>query len=250
MTLHASSWGFSLQTPTLAGDEVHVWCVFLDRATPHITSLQQILSADECERAERFYFPKDREHFISARGLLRAILGGYLEVDPGRLRFCYSPYGKPALDRAWGGDTLRFNVSHSDRLALYAVTCNRELGVDVERIRPDFAGEEIAERFFSPNERAALRRLHPDVRCDAFFNCWTRKEAYIKARGEGLSLPLDQFDVSLTPGEPAALLNTRGDPADTSRWSLREIAPAPGYAAALCVEGSGWQLKCWHWPRP
>jgi 4'-phosphopantetheinyl transferase len=122
------------------------------------------------------------------------------------------------------------------------------VGIDLEYIRSDLAVEQIAERFFSRREIATLRALPIDLRTYAFFLCWTRKEAYIKARGEGLSLPLDQFDVSLIPGEPAALLNTQRDLYEVSRWSLQELTPAPGYAAALAVEGHGWHLACWQWP--
>ena len=169
-----------------------------------LPNLKQVLSADEHARAERFYFQKDRERFMVARGLLRTVLGRYLNQEPSQLRFCYSPYGKPALATGSGRNTLRFNVSHSHGLALYAITCGRELGVDVELIRPELPDEEIAERFFSFQEVSGLRALPPNMRLEAFFNCWTLKEAYIKARGEGLSLPLDQFDVALVPGEAAA----------------------------------------------
>jgi 4'-phosphopantetheinyl transferase len=124
------------------------------------------------------------------------------------------------------------------------------VGIDLERIRLDLAVAEIAERFFSRREVAMLRALSTDVQQQAFFRCWTRKEAYIKARGEGLSLPLDQFDVSLAPGEPAAVLGTQPDPSEASRWSLQELTPAPGYAAALAVKGHSWRLTCWQWPDP
>jgi 4'-phosphopantetheinyl transferase len=120
--------------------------------------------------------------------------------------------------------------------------------VDLECIRPDRSNEQIAEQFFSSLELAALCALPPGLRVEAFFNCWTRKEAYIKARGEGLTLPLDQFDVSLAPGEPAALLYTHDDPKEASRWSLQSLAPRPGYIAALAAEGHGWRIQCWHWP--
>jgi 4'-phosphopantetheinyl transferase len=124
------------------------------------------------------------------------------------------------------------------------------VGIDLERIRFDLAVLEIAERFFSRRELAMLRALPTELQREAFYRCWTRKEAYIKARGEGLSLPLDQFDVSLAPGEPAAVLGTQHDPSEASRWSLRELTPAPGYFAALAVEGHDWGLTCWQWPDP
>lgn len=243
-----SPWSSPPKTLRLDSDEVHVWRAALDLEAPRIQCLEQTLSIEERTRAERFHFQKDREHFMVARGLLRTILGRYLEMEPSQLRFCYGPYGKPSLARGSGSDGLRFNVSHSHGLALYAITLGQELGVDVEWIRPDFANEQIAERFFSPREIAALRALPTNMRLNGFFNCWTRKEAYIKARGEGLTLPLDQFDVSLTPGETAALLRSNGHAKEVSRWSLFELAPGPGYVAALAVEGHNWRLKCWRWP--
>jgi len=128
------------------------------------------------------------------------------------------------------------------------VTYRRAIGVDLERIRRQPAEEQIAERFFSPREVEALHALPVSMREDAFFTCWTRKEAYVKATGDGLSLPLDQFEVSLTPGEPATLLNTRWDPNEACLWSLRELIPGPGFVGAIAVKGHGWRLACWQWP--
>jgi 4'-phosphopantetheinyl transferase len=234
----------------LGCDEVHVWRATLDQTPTQIQSFLHNLAADEQARAERFYFEKDREHFIVARGVLRAILGCYLNRVPEGLSFCYSSHGKPALARESDGYAIRFSVSHSHGVALYAVTRGREVGIDVERIRSDLEVAEVAERFFSRREVAMLRTLPTEAQRQAFFRCWTRKEAYIKARGEGLSLPLDQFDVSLAPGEPAALLATQQDPSEASRWFLQELTPGPGYEAALAVEGHGWRLTCWQWPDP
>jgi len=244
----ASLWSSPPESLTLGSDEVHVWRVDLCREVAHLQSFQQVLAGDERARADRFYFEKDRQHFIVARGLLRILLGRYLNKQPHRLQFCYGPHGKPALVRELGGDDLRFNLSHSNGLVLYAITRGRELGIDLEYLRSWVSDEQIAERFFSPREVAALRALPDHARQRAFFNCWTRKEAYIKAKGEGLTLRLDQFEVSLVPGEPAALLRTYGDPQEASRWSLRELAPGPGYVAAVAVEGHSWQLKRWQWP--
>jgi len=232
----------------LSSDEIHVWRASLDLSASCVQNLQQTLAADELSKAEQFYLQKDREHFIVARGLLRAILSRYLDMEPGQLRFCYSDHGKPSLAPTPGQETFSFNVSHSHGLALYAMTRSREIGIDLERIRGDLDCEQIAARFFSPSENAVLRALPAKLKPQAFFNCWTRKEAYIKARGGGLSLPLDQFDVSLTPGEPSTLLNTTGDPQEATRWSLRALTPSPGYVAALAVEGHGWRLTCWQWP--
>jgi 4'-phosphopantetheinyl transferase len=232
---------------TLSSAEVHVWRAALDPAASCVEALQQPLSADELQRAARFHFPRDRRRFIVARGVLRDILSRYLGVPPAALAFRYSAYGKPALADVTADEGLCFNISHAHEMALFAITCGREVGVDIEYLHRTIACEEIAERFFSARERASLRAVPAEVKHQAFFNCWTRKEAYIKAHGEGLSLPLDQFDVSLTPGEPAALLATRGDPHDAWRWSLQALAPGPGYVAALAVEAQDWHLTCWQW---
>ena len=232
---------------TLSRAEVHVWRADLDPSASCVERLQYILSADELQRAARFHFPQDRRRFTVARGVLRDILGRYLGVPPSALGFRYNAYGKPALADVADEEGLRFNISHSDEMALFAVTCGREVGVDIEHLRTAIACEDIAEHFFSARERAGLRALPAEVKHRAFFNCWTRKEAYIKAHGEGLSLPLDQFDVSLAPGEPAALLATRSDPREALRWSLRVLTPGPDYVAAVAVEGQGWNLTCWQW---
>jgi 4'-phosphopantetheinyl transferase len=231
----------------VSGAQVHVWRSALDPPVPCVERLQHSLSGDELHRAARFHFPRDRRRFIVARGVLRDILSRYLGVPASELRFCYSSYGKPALADVAAAEGLRFNVSHAHELALFAVTRGREVGVDIEYLRRAINYDEIAEHFFSAHERATLRPLPAELKHLAFFNCWTRKEAYIKAHGEGLSLPLDQFDVSLAPGEPAALLATRGDPGEAWRWSLQALAPDPDYAAAVAVEGQGWHLTCWQW---
>jgi len=227
---------------------VHVWRAVLDVPESQVRSLWDTLTADECQRAERYVFEKDRTHFVVARGLLRVLLGCYLRQDPPHLRFIYGPHGKPALATDTGGGALHFNVSHSHGLALYAITRGREVGVDVERIRPEVAQEKIAERFFSPREVTVLRALPAVLQATAFFACWTRKEAYIKATGAGLALPLGQFDVSLAPDEPAALLRTAWDPQEAARWALQDLAPAPDYRAAVAVAGYDWRLTCWDGP--
>jgi len=238
-------WHSAPETLTLSSHEVHVWRAALDVPESDVRRLWDTLAEDERRRAARFVFQRDRTHFVVARGLLRVLLGRYLEHDPQRLHFIYGHNGKPELATDVEGTGLRFNVSHSHGLALYAVTRRREIGVDVERIRPAVAQETIAEHFFSPREVAVLRALPAALQATAFFACWTRKEAYIKARGDGLALPLDQFTVSLAPGEPAALLSTAWDPQEAARWALHDLAPGPGYMAAVAVAGHDWQLTCW-----
>jgi len=238
-------WRSAPETLSLSSNEVHIWRAALDVPESDVRRLGNTLAEDEHRRAERFIFQGDRTHFVVARGLLRVLLGRYLEQDPQRLRFVYGSHGKPELACDVRKTGLRFNVSHSDEIVLYALARHREIGVDVERIRPEVALETLAEHFFSPREVAALRALPEALQVTAFFACWTRKEAYIKARGEGLSLPLDQFAVSLVPGEPTALLYTAWDPQEAARWALHDLAPAPGYRAAVAVAGHDWQLACW-----
>jgi len=240
-------WNPAPAMPRVDSDEVHVWRAALDLSIAHVESLEQTLAADERVRAERFHFQKDRTHFIVARGFLRAILGRYLNRDPRVLRFCYNLYGKPSLSQESGGDaTPSFNVTHAGGMVLYAVTRNRAIGIDLENIHVDVECESIAEHFFSPRERRMLRAIPSAMRLEAFFRCWTRKEAYIKARGMGVSLALDQFDVSVSPREPAALLETREEGQDSSRWSLHDLPVGGGYVAALAVEGDP-RLLFWEW---
>jgi 4'-phosphopantetheinyl transferase len=250
MTIDKPTWRVPTQWPQLQADETHVWLASLEQTPAEVERLSQHLSADEMERAARFRFPQHRDHFIVARGLLRLIIGRYLQVAAQSLVFSYSSYGKPELAGDFENRGLCFNLSHSHELVLYALTRRRALGVDIEDLRSDVVGESVAERFFSAAEVKTLRALPEGLQVEAFFNCWTRKEAYIKAIGEGLSHPLDQFDVSLVPGEPAALLGTRGAPEELERWSLFDLAPGAGYAAALVVEGRDLKVKCWRYESP
>jgi len=241
-------WQPAAHPPPLTTDDVHVWRIALEVGDPLLARLHEILADDERRRAERFYFENDRRHFTVARAAMRILLAGYLTRRPEKVNFAYGNYGKPRLTDENNASPLRFNLTHSHGLALLAVTRGREIGVDVERLRDmEQDGELLAERFFSPREAAVLRSLPPQWRREAFFHCWTRKEAYIKAQGKGLSLPLDQFDVSLHPDEPAALIATQHDPQEAQRWSLRSLSPAEGYVGALAVEGHSWRLWCGAW---
>lgn len=233
----------------LERDEVHLWHADLDRHRSNIQAFCQILTEDEQHRASRLRFQRDRDRFIVARGLLKTLLGGYLSIKPVMIRFCYGRHGKPNLDLSSGKETLRFNLSHSDGLVFYALTRDREIGVDLERVRAGFPYESITERFFSPQERAALYELPIGLRRTAFFTLWTLKEAYLKARGVGLSSPLDRFDISPALKNPTTLtlLEIQGDPNDTACWLLRNLAPAPDYRAAVAVENHGLKLKELRW---
>lgn len=223
--------------------EIHVWRVDLGQPEDVVRQFRSTLEGEEIHRADRFHFEKDQRAFTVSRGFLRHVLGRYLTTKPEALRFLYGPYGKPALNGEHRNSSLRFNMSHSRGVGLVAVSDNREIGVDVEYIRPDFATEDIARRFFSPHEVSAFNALSKELRVAAFFRCWTRKEAYIKAIGRGLSQPLDGFDVTLAPEAPAQLL--RADDDDASRWSLSDIDAGSDYAAALVVEGLISEIRCW-----
>lgn len=240
-------WKLGPSRVLIGDDEVHIWRIPLEQPDAVRRAFFETLADDERRKAERFRFEKDRRHFVAGRGGLRAILSRYLDLEPEQLRFSYNRYGKPTLVAETGGRDLSFNLSHAAGVALCALTRGREVGVDVEFIREDFAGLDIAERFFSLKEVEALRALPPDVRAPAFFNCWTRKEAYIKALGEGLSHPLDTFTVSLAPGEPAALLATENNPTVAHEWTLREVSLEDGYVAAVAVKGRGYRFSYWLW---
>jgi 4'-phosphopantetheinyl transferase len=233
-------WHAAPEVLTLGPTEVHVWRTHLYQPDAAVRRLYNQLAADEQDRAQRFVFGRDRDQFVITRGTLRRILAGYLQTETNHVRFSYDRHGKPAVV----GDALRFNASHSRGLALIAVTRSRRVGIDVEYMQPQLEVESLAERFFSPDERAALRALLPAGRRRAFFDCWTRKEAYVKARGDGLSLALDQFTVSLTVGE-ARLVHTAVDSDEASRWWLHEIRAGAGYAACLAVEGHPSCVQFW-----
>lgn len=237
-------WETGTSSPVPRPGEVHIWRWQLEQPRAGIDKLCDYLDDAELKRAERFHFCRDRERFIVAHGVLRVILGGYLGMPPAHLQFLYRPFGKPELDPQACLSPLSFNVSHSGGLALLAITAAARVGIDVENVRRDLACEEIAARFFSPCEIAMLDRLPSEMRAEAFFHGWTRKEAYVKARGDGLSYPLDRFTVSLDPGN-AQLLEVAEDPQDQEQWYLHSLVPGPGYVAALAVEQPVSVVRLW-----
>jgi 4'-phosphopantetheinyl transferase len=241
--LPRQSWQKGPGTPVLWPNEVHVWRARLEG--PLSKAFELSLSEDDRARAARFKFEGDRHRFMMARACLRIILGRYIKANAAGLQFDLGPFGKPSLASVKNDLDLRFNLSHSHQLALIAITRGREVGVDVEFMRADFADDEVAEHFFSPAEVKQFVRTPAGSKTRSFFNCWTRKEAYIKARGEGLSHPLDQFDVSFAPDEPPGLLDSRLGAAEVSRWAFEDLSPHPAYAAALTVEGTFSRLLLW-----
>ena len=231
------SWSQPPPTPALSENELHIWRAWLDVETQEYARLASYLSADELLRAERFVFARDRHHFTVARGRLRELLGMYLKTPPESVQFQTAQYGKLSLP---GDAKIRFNLTHSCGLALYGLAMERELGIDVERMRSEFATEDIAERYFSMAERNELKGLRAETRTAAFFLCWTRKEAYVKALGGGLQISLDSFDVSVTPGHPEKLRSM-----DSERWSMRSFSPAEGFVASIVGEGRFHATSFW-----
>jgi 4'-phosphopantetheinyl transferase len=236
------------QPPILDPDEIHVWRARLDLNASDMESLLQTLSSDERSRAERFRLKKDHHRFVVARGILRQLLGGYLRVAPSNLRFRYGPFGKPFLITNRGKDDLLFNLAHAARLAVYAISHGRNVGVDLERVDPAPDWNTIAGSYFTPHEVKTLWTLPESARTKAFFDCWTRKEAYLKARGEGLSVGLDSFEALATPDNRVVLAAARHGRQEASRWTVQDILIDEGFSAALAVEGSAFVVRYWQWP--
>ncbi len=222
----------------LQKDQIHLWRVDLDGLSVPPQQCLGVLSVDERERAERFRFELHRQRFVRCRYLLRTLLAGYIGTQAQCVTFVYSSYGKPNLGGEHQSSSIRFNVSHSDRMGLLGFTLGRQIGVDIEAIRQDIDVEQISARFFSEVERRALARLSQELKVPAFFRCWTRKEAFIKAKGEGLSLPLADFDVSIE-STGARITGTRPDPEEARRWQLISPVENHDYAVALAFERTG-----------
>jgi len=219
-----------------ADEEISVIVTRQEVTAKAVHPLAALLSEAERQRASRFVFDRDRSRFIFARAWLRLLLAKQLGVEPESVEFEYGPYGKPALAGRFADTALYFNVSHCEDVAVYAFSRGREIGIDVEAVRELCDADELAARFFSRCENAAYLALDPRDRPLGFFNCWTRKEAFIKAVGDGLYFPLDSFDVSLTPGEPSKILRVEDRPGDECGWCIESFSPAPGFVAAVVTE--------------
>jgi 4'-phosphopantetheinyl transferase len=222
--------------PTRFGPrEVKIWGIWLQASDAALDEYRATLSSDERHRAERFRFENLRRSYTLSRGGLRFLLGHYLGCPPKEIALICGPKGKPAL---WDSPRLRFNTSHSGQMALYAFTQDCELGIDVEQLRPLDDPESIATRFFSSAEVSELLSLEPEERGLAFFRCWTRKEAYVKAIGDGLAIPLNRFQVTLLPGAPARFVQIASDMGIASDWTLHHLELATGYLGALAYRDS------------
>jgi len=241
MPLPEINWPAAPDSPRLRESEVHVWAFALDVPPERISALATTLSTDERQRAEQFRFPRLRERFIVGRGGMRAILARYTGSDPSRLQFSYSLRGKPRLTDS----ALEFNLAHSDELALLAVTDSVPVGVDVELIRPMPDGLDIARRFFAASEVAAFADVPTDAHDEAFFNLWTRKEAWLKATGDGISESLSKVEFTFRPGDTARVVAIDGNPRAAVEWSLSELQPAVGFTGAVALRVGEIRLNCW-----
>jgi 4'-phosphopantetheinyl transferase len=212
-----------------------------------LAAFQKALSQSELDRAARFHFEHDRNRFIVAHGWLRELLSSYLSVSPAALEFDYGAKGKPVLSGVGTGMGLEFNMTHSQGLSLIAVAQGTPVGIDLERIRPLADAPDLVERFFSKSENAAFKILPGEQKAQAFFNLWTRKESWLKASGEGIAHLLDQVEVTFAPGDSVRLLRVPGAVGPITDWSLCDLSPAPGYAAALAVATADAQPECWRW---
>jgi 4'-phosphopantetheinyl transferase len=236
-------WHLPSDKRVLGDDEVDVWRLSLDPLDSMVSELRARLSAEENDRAEKFKFQKDRKRYILTHGLLRVILSVYADVSPEELKFTQNRYGKPELVHP-SGLNLTFNLSHSHERALIGIARGRQIGVDIEYVKNDFEWKEIVERFFSSREIQMINALPKNLQHKAFFTCWTRKEAYVKATGMGLSLPLKEFDVSPLPGAATLLLSHK----EASQWSMKEVDVAESYVATVAVAGHNARITYWDWP--
>ncbi|SPE61770.1 4'-phosphopantetheinyl transferase [Verrucomicrobia bacterium] len=240
------TWSYPSQDWARALVGAHVWAARLDLAPVAQANFFASLDSQERQRATRFAFERDRNRFVAGRGLLRAILARYLQMNPAEVELAYGPHGKPALAGLAATSGLRFNLAHSEDLALLVATRAAMVGVDVERIRPLPDMLDLVARFFSKRESARFASLRTEEQPAAFFNLWTRKEAWLKATGEGIVHSLNRVEVSFVPGEPARLVSLPGQ--ETNAWALHNLAPAPGFAAALAIVANNGRLECWRWP--
>jgi 4'-phosphopantetheinyl transferase len=240
-------WNNPPQTLTLSSNDIHIWRANLDLNIEQIEMFYQTLSADEKIRAERFHFNRHRNFFIAARGILRAILSRYADIEPHQLRFNYGTRGKPTIAESCGVENLEFNVSHSEEIALYGITSASEIGIDIEKVRSLADAEQIAKRFFSHQEFTWLNQLPVSQKEAAFFSLWTCKEAYLKAIGEGLAFGLDQFQISFDSKNSPEIISIQGNQQVGIPWVLQQLNPVLGYVGSVAVKVDNPCFSYWQW---
>jgi 4'-phosphopantetheinyl transferase len=243
--MHSVPWQIVTNAPRIASGDLHIWRYRLELPVERVGQAESLLCPDELARADRFHFPIHRLRYIAGRSKLRKLLGGYLQIPPASVRFTYSEFGRPAIPQTQNAEAIDFNLSDSEDLCVVAVSHKQLLGIDVERIRSDFGGEEVAQANFAPAEFRELLSLPPDIRPQGFFNCWTRKEAYVKALGAGLQIPLDSFEVSLRPDDSARFLRGTG-----TDWHLLSFTAADGFQAAVAYCGAEAHVQYYESPEP
>lgn len=249
LTAILPKWRSAPSNLALGTGEVHVWRLCLGPGpAADANALRGLLSEDERRRADRYRFDRHRDRFTVCRGTLRNLLGRYLEVQADSIRFEYGEHGKPSIADPPEGRTICFNLAHSRNLALFAFSRHQAVGIDIEYRRPMPRAEALAKRFFSAEEHRVIQSLSPDHRQQAFYDCWTRKEAYVKATGAGFSFPLARFTVSLAPDEPARLIRVEGSPELAKGWTVVAVVPSADYVAALAVRGNVENLRWWESP--
>ena len=225
-----------------------MWSAILADLISSMADFEASLSPEEKHRANRFLRAEDRSRYVFAHGILRQLLGQYLSTDPVGLKFRPNIHGKPALVQEPGQPVLTFNLTHSGEVILIAFAENRQVGVDVEVVREDFDPMEIARSQFAEREIAGLRGMTDRLeQLQAFFRCWTRKEAYVKARGEGMGFPLSHFAVAFGAAEPPRVTWSADDPFVSSRWAMINLDPLPGYAGALVADRPPVQVLTRQW---
>lgn len=231
-----------LSPQLLADTDLHIWRASLDGPLEELADYFDLLSPEEKDRAERYYFERDRNRYIVGRGLLRRLLSGYLGIEASRIEFVYGPYGKPAVATDSKNKLLQFNLSHSNDQALYIFGWDRLVGIDLEHIRPMQDADDFAAQFFSARETALINSLSGDQKWDAFFKFWTCKEAFLKANGSGLTTPLSEVEIALDVRGSARLISIGGDSAQAANWRLDTFNTVVGYQAAVAVEGHGGEV--------
>jgi 4'-phosphopantetheinyl transferase len=236
------SWTHTPAAQKIASHQIHIWRAALDATALQTEQLQAFLSADEIARADRFHFEKDRLRYIVARGTLRQILGLYLKSAPHALQFDYTHFGKPFLPSETAKIGINFNLSHSGDMVLYAITRGQCVGIDLEKINPTIAIEQIAQRFFSPAEITALHAAPGDQRDQLFFLYWTRKEAILKATGKGVAFPLEKVNVSQQANHGWSPVLLSDDSEKKQQWFTQDLFPDAGYQAAIAVEKNNCEL--------
>ena len=232
-------WTDKFQGDLFENNHAHVWRASVDYSESKVNKVIGFLSRDEVERANRFYFERDRMQFIVRRGILKQIIANYLAIDPKNLLFEYNRFGKPFLITDSLKHDLRFNMSHSKNMAIYCIGYQKDVGIDIEYIQEDFEFHQIIDRFFSLNEKKHIQKITIDKRREAFFRIWTRKEAVLKALGKGVSFPLQKVNVPYDRSSFTIRINSIGNQCKETSWYVQDLFPANNYIASIAIEGSG-----------